>query len=130
MRFSVRAFLKITKGTVLKTKARGRTRMKTKIGDGLMAIGQQNQVARGGETFKRRVFWPWAALARPSQPAAGMLRPRRLAHGQNPSPQPPSEFSDKLLVLYQTEDSIEKYQQKLVPVVGLEPTRLFTVPGF
>ena len=30
------------------------------------------------------------ALARPSQPALGMLRPRRLGHRQNPSPQVPS----------------------------------------
>ena len=28
----------------------------------------------------RRVFCLWAALARPLQPAAGMRRPRRLAH--------------------------------------------------
>src|SRR6185295_8708205 len=45
----------------------------------------------------RRVFWLWPALARPSQPAAGMLRPRRLGHSQNPSPQDPTEFSDRLL---------------------------------
>ena len=38
----------------------------------------------------RRVFCPWPALARSSQPAAGMLRPRRLVHSQNPSPQRPS----------------------------------------
>ena len=38
-------------------------------------------------------------LARPSQPAAGMLVPvrkhlRRLGRSQNPSPQDPTEFSD------------------------------------
>src|SRR6185312_3006735 len=45
----------------------------------------------------RRVFWLWTALAWPSQPAAGMLRPRRLVHSQNPLPQHPAQFSDRLL---------------------------------
>jgi hypothetical protein len=53
--------------------------------------------SRAGKPYGRRVFWPWPALARPSQPAAGMLRPRRLGHGQNPSPQAPFEFSERLL---------------------------------
>jgi len=44
----------------------------------------------------RRCFCPWAALARRSQPAAGMFPPRRLAHSQNPRPQHPSQFSDRL----------------------------------
>ena len=44
-----------------------------------------------------RVFCLCASLARPLQPAAGMLGPRRLAHSQNPSPQHPSQFSDRLL---------------------------------
>src|SRR6266446_2757422 len=38
----------------------------------------------------RQVFCPWPALVRSAQPAAGMLRPRRLGHSQNPSPQRPS----------------------------------------
>ena len=45
----------------------------------------------------RRVFCLWASLARPLQPAAGMLGPLRLAHSQNPSPQHLSQFSDRLL---------------------------------
>src|SRR6266542_3608084 len=48
--------------------------------------------------FGRRVFCPWPALARPSQPAAGMLRSRRLGHSQNPSPQDPTQFPNRLLV--------------------------------
>ena len=45
----------------------------------------------------RQVFCLWASLARPLQPAAGMMRgPRRLAHSQNPSPQHPSQFSVRL----------------------------------
>jgi hypothetical protein len=44
----------------------------------------------------RRVFCRWPALARPLQPTAGMRRPRRLGHHQNPSPQDPSKFSDGL----------------------------------
>ena len=32
------------------------------------------------------------SLARPSQPAAGMLGPRRLGSAQNPSPQNPMQF--------------------------------------
>ena len=39
----------------------------------------------------RRVFCLRPALARPSQPAAGMLRPRRLGRSQNPSPQDPTQ---------------------------------------
>jgi len=46
----------------------------------------------------RRVFCPWPALARSLQPALGMLRPRRLGHSQNPSPQDPAQFSDTLSV--------------------------------
>src|SRR5262249_901208 len=37
----------------------------------------------------RRVFWPRPALARPLQPAAGMLGPRRLGRDPNPSPRDP-----------------------------------------
>ncbi len=40
----------------------------------------------------RRVFCLRPALTRPSQPAAGMLRPRRLGHSQNPSTQDPTQF--------------------------------------
>src|SRR6266498_5791027 len=47
--------------------------------------------------FGRRVFCPWPALARPSQPDAGMLRSRRLGHSQNPSPQDPTQFPNRLL---------------------------------
>ena len=57
----------------------------------------------------RQVFRLWAALARSSQPTMGIRRrqggyggqvllPRRLAHSQNPSPQHPSQFSDRLLL--------------------------------
>ncbi len=46
----------------------------------------------------RRVFCPWPALAQSLQPAAGMRRPRRLGHSQNPSPQRLAEFSDRLLI--------------------------------
>src|SRR5687767_16032225 len=45
----------------------------------------------------RRVFWPRPALARTLQPAAGMRGPRRLGHGQNPSPQDPTQFQNRLL---------------------------------
>jgi hypothetical protein len=50
----------------------------------------------------RRLFWLRPALARPLQPAAGMpvpvrKHPRRLVRSQNPSPQDPLEFSDRLL---------------------------------
>ena len=44
----------------------------------------------------RQVFWPQPSLARPSKPAEGILRPRRLVCGQNPSPRNPSYFSDRL----------------------------------
>lgn len=50
----------------------------------------------------RRVFCPWAALARSLQPAAGMRGPRRLAHSQNPSPQRPSEFFRQALRIAMT----------------------------
>jgi len=50
----------------------------------------------------RRSFCRWSALARPLQPAAGMRRPRRLAHRHKPSPQDPSEFSDRLLMMAPT----------------------------
>jgi len=45
----------------------------------------------------RRLFWRWPALARSSQPAAGMLGTRRLGHRQNPSPQAPFSFQNRLL---------------------------------
>jgi len=44
----------------------------------------------------RRVFCLCAALARSLQPTTGMLLLRRLAHSQNPSPQHPAQFSDRL----------------------------------
>jgi hypothetical protein len=47
--------------------------------------------------FGRRLFCPWPSLARPLQPAEGMLGPRRLGHGQNPSPQDPTQFQNRLL---------------------------------
>src|SRR5271154_568972 len=47
----------------------------------------------------RRVFWLWAALARSSQPALGMLLSRRLAHNKYPLPQHPLEFSERLFAL-------------------------------
>ncbi len=45
----------------------------------------------------RRFFCPWPALAHPLQPAAGMRRARRLGQRQNPQPQHPLPFSDRLL---------------------------------
>jgi hypothetical protein len=44
----------------------------------------------------RQVFCLWALLSRASQPAAGMLRPFRLAQSQNTKPQRRSQFSDGL----------------------------------
>ena len=47
----------------------------------------------------RRVFCLWAALARSSARRVGTTGKhiaRRLAHSQNPSPQHPSQFSDRL----------------------------------
>src|SRR5580693_9987031 len=50
----------------------------------------------GQKPSGRRGFWLWASLSRASQPAAGMLRPLRLAQSQNPQPQHHSQFSDRL----------------------------------
>ena len=50
--------------------------------------------------FGRRLFCPWPSLARPLQPAEGMLGPRRLGHGQNPSPQDPTQFQNRLLEIF------------------------------
>ena len=44
----------------------------------------------------RRSFCPCAALDRSLQPATGMRGPFRLAHSQNSSPPPNSDFSDRL----------------------------------
>ena len=54
------------------------------------------------KTSGRRVFWLCPALARSLQPALGMLvsvrkHPRRLGQNQNPLPQHPLQFSDRLL---------------------------------
>ena len=78
----------------------------------------QNKVvlwSLAGKPFGRRVFWSWPALARSTQPALGMLLPRRLAHNQNSSPQIPSEFSDMLLEAY--------------PKCGVEVGSFFRPPG-
>ncbi len=53
---------------------------------------QRSQSAFSRKPSGRRVFCLRPALTRTSQPAAGMLRPRRLGHSQNPSPQDPTQF--------------------------------------
>ena len=61
----------------------------------------------------RRVFWRWPALAQPLQPAAGMRRPRRLGHRQNPLPQAHFQFSDWLPAL--PGDSMRRLGARRVP---------------
>ena len=69
----------------------------------------------------RRVFCLWASLAQSLQPTAGMLGLRRLAHSQNPSPQRPSQFSDRLQAGTM---QLEKGTAGVSPaLVGVPPTR-------
>ncbi len=81
------ACLKIRRGSVFEQKAGWQGATRENILGGSSTDEQQSQT----------VFCPWPALAHSLQPAAGMLGTRRLGHRQNPSPQDPSQFSDRLL---------------------------------
>jgi hypothetical protein len=68
----------------------------------------------------RWVFCIGASLSRASQPAAGMLRPFRLAPIQNPKPQHLSQFSDRLLMrLDGIRDLVTQPGRDALPVVRL-----------
>ena len=54
---------------------------------GLRLEEQQSPAALGAKTLRAAGLLPVAGVGSVVTPTAGMLRPRRLVHRQNPSPQ-------------------------------------------
>ena len=94
---TLRACLKIPRGAVFGEKAgwRGATKENTPCGSSTEE--QRSQTAFSPKTLRAAGLLSLSSWARSLQPAAGMLRPRRLGQSQNPQPQRPLQFSGRLL---------------------------------